>query len=819
MVDKKQTAYVMHSGKEYEFSSSYDSFGDIHIRHFDVEKDSNVLYDWVHRDYAIFWGMQQHSLEEVKKEYAKLVEPDHYDVFVGEYNHQPAFILERYHPQKDLIGTHYDAKDTDCGIHIIVAPPPVEKIQNFTWYIFDAIMNFVFTDQKIERILVEPDIRNKKMFAICQRVGFKLSTIVELPHKTAQLAFLTKEIHQQLKIIPQINKRSAMNTLDNAVSPQQSISHIQPELWAKANTLLIKKSICEFSHELLIKPEILVSQNDGWNTYVVTTDTPLIQYKFDAKPLALNHLWIETASIEKYKEEQPVPLDAVLFIKEFRKQLGISDKDMPVYLEEIISTLYGSAFKHAKGNPVASDLVTAGFQTIEQSMMEGHPGFVANNGRIGFDSSDYRAYAPEAGNSFSLIWLAGHKNNTVYAATEELPYKTLLQQELEEETIVGFNTIIRDKGLNPDDYFFIPMHPWQWFNKLANIFSSEIANGNLICLGYGPDQYLAQQSIRTLFNNSNPHKFYTKTALSILNMGFMRGLPLYYLGTAPKMAVWLEELLYNDSYIKETGFKMLGEIASISYVNPYFEEFGPHNDYNKMLASLWRESPVSAIEKGQTPMTMAAFLHIDHQGEALLPKLIEASGVSISDWLRNYFKAYLSPLIHCFYHFDLVFMPHGENIIMVLEEHIPVNVLLKDITEEACILSPEVALPEHLKRMYAAVPEDVKLLSVFTDIFDGFFRFMSHILVEHAGYAEENFWQLVAENIHDYQEQYPEKEAKYKQYDLFASDFHLSCLNRLQLHNNKQMIDLDDPVALLQFAGKLQNPIATYKRQKSTSLV
>jgi siderophore synthetase component len=813
---QEHTSIVTSAKEGYEFSSSYKGFGHIHIRHFDVETDSIVLHDWVNRDYAIFWGMQHSSVEKVKTEYTKLMQPEHYDIFVGVYNEQPVFVLERYHPQQDLIGKYYSAQSNDCGIHSIVAPPSGSKIENFTWYMFDTIMNFVFQDEKIDRIIVEPDIRNKKMFAICQRVGFQLDTIVELPHKTAQLAFLTRQKHDQLKLFPQIHKRSAMNTLDNAVSPQQSVAHIQPELWVKVNTLLIKKAICEFNHELLIQPKIVEKLEGGWNMYTLEADNSEILYKFRGKQLALNHLWIRETSIQKYESGKEVKLDAILFVKEFKEKLRIDATAMPVYLEEIISTLYGSAFKHLKRNPLAIDLVSADFQTIEQSMMEGHPGFVANNGRIGFDSSDYRSYAPEAGNSFYLIWLAGHKSSAVYAAIDDLPYEVLIQQELDADTISSFNTIIKDKGFDPDEYYFIPMHPWQWFNKLANIFSPEIAKGNLICLGYGPDQYLAQQSVRTLFNISNPHKLYTKTALSILNMGFMRGLPLYYLGTAPKMAVWLEELLYSDSYIIETGFRMLGEIGSVSYVNPYFEEFGPHNDYNKMLASLWRESPMGAIAEGQRLMTMAAFLHVDQTGEALLPKIITASGLSISEWLRHYFETYLSPLLHCFYHFDLVFMPHGENIIMVLEDHTPVKILMKDITEEACILNPDVQLPEHLKRMYAEVPEDVKLLSVFTDIFDGFFRFMSHILVEHAGYPEENFWKLVAENIQLYQEKYPEKEDKYQQYDLFAPDFHLSCLNRLQLNNNKQMIDLDDPVALLQFAGRLQNPIAAFKKEKST---
>ncbi|UZO80636.1 GNAT family N-acetyltransferase [Aquimarina sp. ERC-38] len=796
--------------ENYLYSQSFTNFGTIDIRRFRITQDSQVLYQWVNQEYAVFWGMQGFTLPEVQEEYYKLMMPDHYDVFVGFYKEQPAFILERYHPQQDAIGTYFHAKKEDCGIHIIVAPPSI-KIPNFTWYVFQAITTFIFQNQEVNRILVEPDIRNKKMFALCQRIGFVLDKVVELPHKTAQLAFLTRNHFEQLQSNPQIKKRSALNTLDHIISPKQSVHHLHRKTWQKANDLLVKKALTEFSHELLLTPTLLSEGEEGWNTYQVFADDKHITYQFSAKLLTMNHFWISEQSIKKTENGENSTLDAVLFIKEFRQQLGIKDEQLPVYLEEIISTLYGSAFKLQKGNPTSDQLVTADFQTIEQSMTEGHPGFVANNGRIGFDSNDYRAYAPEAGNSFSLLWLAGHKEHTKYSGTADLDYQTILKQELDATTITNFNQIIKEKGLNPKDYYFVPVHPWQWFNKLANTFSTEIATEKLICLGYGPDQYVAQQSIRTLFNLTNPKKFYTKTALSILNMGFMRGLPYYYLGTAPKMAVWLEELLYQDPYIQETRFRMLGEIASVSYINPYFEEFGPHNNYNKMLASLWRESPMSVVKPRQQLMTMAAFLHVDQNGNALLPEIIRNSELEAEDWLEQYFKAYLTPMLHCFYQYDLVFMPHGENIIMVLENSVPKQILLKDITEEACILSPEVELPEHLKRMYAPVPEDVKLLSIFTDIFDGFFRFMSHILVEHAGYREELFWEAVAISIQQYQERFPQLQEKFERYDLFAADFQLSCLNRLQLNNHKQMIDLDDPVALLQFAGRLTNPIAAFK--------
>ena len=157
-------------------------------------------------------------------------------------------------------------------------------------------------------------------------------------------------------------------------------------------------------------------------------------------------------------------------------------------------------------------------------------------------------------------------------------------------------------------------------------------------------------------------------------------------------------------------------------------------------------------------------------------------------------------------------MPDGENLILGLDNHIPVRSFMKDITEEAVILNPDVEIPKNIDRIYAEVPEDVKLLSIFIDVFDGFFRFMSAILVTSDNYSEDRYWELVAECISDYQEANPHLAAKFEKYDLFTNEFQLSCLNRLQLNNNKTMIDLDDPVALLQFQGKLQNPIAPYKK-------
>jgi siderophore synthetase component len=281
--------------------------------------------------------------------------------------------------------------------------------------------------------------------------------------------------------------------------------------------------------------------------------------------------------------------------------------------------------------------------------------------------------------------------------------------------------------------------------------------------------------------------------------------------STPPISTWIKKVVGGDAFLQNLGFTLLCEVATVGYHNFYYERFGRTCAYNKMLAALWRESPASVMQPGQQLMTMAALLHVDFEGNALLPELIKASGKTASEWIRQYLRCYLTPLVHCFYQHDLVFMPHGENLILVMENQFPVKAIMKDITEEICVFNKGEDMPDKAKRICMEIPEDLKSLSILTDVFDCFFRFLNQILVAHCDFEEQEFWRLVAENLQEYQQAYPQLAEKFERYDLFASEFTLSCLNRLQLRNHKQMVDLADPVGNLQFVGTLQNPIAPYK--------
>ena len=125
-------------------------------------------------------------------------------------------------------------------------------------------------------------------------------------------------------------------------------------------------------------------------------------------------------------------------------------------------------------------------------------------------------------------------------------------------------------------------------------------------------------------------------------------------------------------------------------------------------------------------------------------------------------------------------------------------------------MDPARPLPPEVERIRAEVPEELRALSVFTDVFDCFFRFLSAILHTGEVLDEADFWRTVARCVADYQDAHPELADAFARYDLFAPRFALSCLNRLQLRDNQQMVDLTDPSAALQFAGTLPNPLAAH---------
>ncbi len=114
----------------------------------------------------------------------------------------------------------------------------------------------------------------------------------------------------------------------------------------------------------------------------------------------------------------------------------------------------------------------------------------------------------------------------------------------------------------------------------------------------------------------------------------------------------------------------------------------------------------------------------------MVSALIEASGLPADEWVRRWLDAYLLPVVHCLTVHDLVFMPHGENLVLVVRDGAVVRAVMKDIGEEAAVLGrhDDRPVPADNRPDRAPGADDEAALAVFTDVFDGVLRFVAAIL-------------------------------------------------------------------------------------------
>ncbi|MEH6819703.1 MAG: GNAT family N-acetyltransferase [Dietzia psychralcaliphila] len=769
-----------------------------------------TLHAWLSHPGSEYWGMRGLTPDQVGSVFADWQNCPHRQVHIVRIDGLRVGLAVFYDPAEIELDGRYPHRDGDLGMHLLVAPSRT-PVPGTTAAVMGAICETAFDTPRARRIVVEPDARNTAVHRLNTRAGFREDGLLELADKTALLSFCTAEDFR----VSEIGR--SVRTVSTPLSPTSSPppggapahAHLSGHAMRRAHRHLCAKALAEFSHERLITP----GPGAGPGSYEVRAGDE--RWTFRARVLPLEHWVVDEGSLRREVRGDPVEPDAQALITAIAPALGIPESLVGVYLEEIAATLGSAAFcLHHRDRP-AQVLAGADLQEVEAAMTEGHPGFVANNGRIGLGLADRHHYTPEASATVRLVWLAVRRELSHLATVTGLDEDDLYRREFGREALEECGDTLRALGLDPGGYRLLPVHPWQWEHKIAVAFGPDLARRDLVYLGESRSEYRPQQSVRTFFDVTRPERGYVKTALAVQNMGFTRGLSPKYMRDTPAVNDWVAGLVAGDPVLRALDFGILREVAAVGYTGDAYHraaEYGVSDEgpHTKMIAALWRESPVPRLAEGERAFTLASLLHVDLHGRPLVVEHLERSGSVARTWLRALLDAYVLPVARCLLTHGLVFMPHGENVIVVIgPDHLPRRVLFKDIGEEVAVVTDR-PLPEGIDRIRHIVDAETAVLSIHTDVMDGVLRHLAAICDDAGVLPASEFWDETRRCLQtlDGSDGDPGEVDESMWQALFAPRFRHSCLNRLQLRDTRQMVDLTDQAGSLQFAGTLVNPLA-----------
>ncbi|MFE7128207.1 IucA/IucC family protein [Streptomyces sp. NPDC057617] len=593
--------------------------------------------------------------------------------------------------------------------------------------------------------------------------------------------------------------------LPGSAVPLFSPPELNPQAWDLAAGRLLAKLLGEFAYEEIVEPAPVPGAADHYALTLDAGETLL----FRATRGAYGHWRVDPGSVRYRNRPFSDPLG---FLPLARRLLGLDGETLGHLVRELTTTLAADVrLDHTALS--AARLADLDYADLE-GHQTGHPWLVLNKGRVGFSATDAARWAPEARRPAPLPWIAVSTALAAYRGVPALDTPDLLYtRELDTAVRERFDTVLRDRGLDPAAYLYLPVHPWQWDEVLLPLYAPAIAGGAIVPLPTDGDLRLPQQSIRTFLNIGRPDRHTVKLPLSILNTLVWRGLPTERTLAAPAVTAWVHGIRDADPFLRdECGVILLGEVASVTVEHPLYDHLPevPYQ-YKELLGAIWREPLQTRLAPGERARTLASLIHTDPQGRTFTAELVSRSGLTPEVWLQRLFAALLPPLLHFLYRYGTVFSPHGENAIVVFDsQDVPVRLAIKDFVDDVNVSARP--LPEH-----NTMPRDVQdiLLTeepgfltqfIHSGLFVGVFRYLAPLCEEQLGVPEDEFWSLVRAEILRYHVRFPELKERFATFDLLTPRIERLCLNRNRLHLDGYRDRSERPHAAVH--GTVPNPLA-----------
>ncbi|MGH4019408.1 MAG: IucA/IucC family protein [Pseudonocardiaceae bacterium] len=480
------------------------------------------------------------------------------------------------------------------------------------------------------------------------------------------------------------------------------------------------------------------------------------------------------------------------FLSEVRAGLGAEPARVATFARELEETLVKDAVAQYVRAQRGDVLAGSEYDELECTITDGHPYHPTYKSRIGFDPEDNLSFGPEFARPIRPLWLAARRGLATVTTTTGLDEESFLRAQLGASTVDGFAGRIRGAGADPAGYTLVPVHPWQWRERVAHGFAPQLRSRDLIVLGEDPHTHLAQQSLRTLACREAAQRAYLKLSLSILNTSTSRVLAPHTVGNAPRISEWLRRVVAADAYLRdELRPILLTEVMGTS-VDPALPSDLVREDTYGVLGCIWRESLHNHLEPGERAVPFTGLTARELDGTPLVDPWVRARGVR--RWVEELLTVSVPPLVHLLQGHGIAVEAHAQNMVLVHVEGRPARVALRDFHDGVRFCRALLAQPQlcpqlagtpahHVNRNSFVETDDVDQVSDF--MLDAFCFInlgeLAMFLADAYDLPEREFWAAARAEIEVYQRRFPALADRFALFDVFKPQLQVEKLTTRRL--------------------------------------
>ncbi|WP_155590835.1 IucA/IucC family protein [Lysinibacillus cavernae] len=564
------------------------------------------------------------------------------------------------------------------------------------------------------------------------------------------------------------------------------MKQLQPSA-SKQGELRVRRQLVEaMIFEGLINYE--ETRLDNW-TSILTLVGQKCTYRCEGKRMAFDRIRIKGDSVFLIGKDETL-LEATL--EDLVDELLSTRKDKDRLLKELHLTSKLCQWNdHHLQMPMSRR--NSSYEELESEIIEGHPYHPCFKSRTGFTIDDHHDYGPEAKQSFTLRWVAVRRSYVrITVLEEENFWKKELGHLLWEDLLAKLAVF----GGTFEKYTFLPVHPWQWHNMKQELVEL-IEQKDLIPLNVKGDYYRATQSVRTLWNCSNPEKAQLKCSMNMVNTSSLRKLHSHAVCAAPHISAWLKQVIQLDAYLqKEASLIVLEEYAGIIF-EPNAKKHS--SKLEGQLGTIWRENVRSYMkdEEEAVPFTVLMMMEID--GRPFIDDWLCRYGTE--EWIKRLIEVSVIPVWHLLVAHGITVEAHAQNMILLHQNGWPTRVVLRDFHDSIEYMEEFIAdrslVPdfETIHERFKDAPVDqyywmssVEALREL--VMDTLFVFhlseLSYLLEEHYGFAETHFWHQVQDGIQKHVERFPSLSARNEQLQHTSTHIYVESLLTKKLQNQDE---------------------------------